>query len=201
MSEATASATDDLRVVTGQVRLSFPYLFKPRQPAKGQDGDPKYSVMILIPKTDTATIEKIKAAEARALEIGKATKFGSNFKMSSLAPSIIKDADEDGTAEDYPERAGHLYMTVSAREQNKPEVVDRYVKEILDQSEVYSGVYAKVSIGAFAYVYGDMKKGVSFGLNNVQILGGGESLAGGKPASAEFDVVEIDESETADSLL
>jgi hypothetical protein len=186
-----------LRVVTGKVRLSFPYLFEPRQPGEGQDGDPKYSVMLLIPKTDTKTIKALRAAEAKATENGKNTKFGG--KTTGLAPSIIKDADEDGSAEDYPEREGHLYMTVSANQKFKPGVVDRNVQPILDQSEVYSGVFAKVSVTAFPYKFGDMKKGVSFGLNNVQILGGGDSLAGGKRATDEFEAVEADDE--ADNLL
>lgn len=186
-----------LRITTGRVRLSFPYLFKPRQPGQGQDGNPKYSVMLLVPKTDTATISALRAAEAKAMEIGIAEKFGG--KKSGIADSIIKDGDADGSAEDYPERAGHLYMTVNADERFKPQVVDHALQDITDQSEVYSGVYAKVSVTAYAYK-GDLKKGVTFGLNNVQILGGGESLAGGKPASADFEV-EAPAEDNGQSLL
>jgi len=189
---------DAMRVTTGRVRLSFPYLFHPRKPAEGQDGDPKYSVMLLIPKSDTKTVEAIRAAEALAIEAGKNTKFGG--KTTGLAPSIIKDGDADGTAEDYPERAGHIYMTISAQEKFKPQVVDHNLNIITDESAVFSGVYARVSITAFPYKYGEVKKGVSFGLNNVQILGGNESLAGGRPASADFDVAEPITMEDADLL-
>jgi hypothetical protein len=191
------------RVTTGKVRLSFPYLFKPRQPSAGQDGEPKYSTMLLIPKTDKKTIAALRAAEKTALVNGAATLGLQDTSKAvlgqrGLSPSIIKDADEDGTAEDYPERAGHYYMTVNAQVTFKPEVVDRNLQEIIDQSEVYSGVYARVSLNAFAYKRPE-KKGISFGLGNVQILGGGESLAGGRPASADFEVVDEDEQE--DSLL
>src|SRR5690242_16691739 len=100
------------RVITGKVRLSFPYLFRPR-PAM-QEGQPdKYSLMVLIPKSDKATVKALRAAEAEAKEAGKASKWNGKIP-ANLKPSIIKDADEDGTAEDYPERAGHYYMTVSA---------------------------------------------------------------------------------------
>jgi hypothetical protein len=188
-----------LRVTTGKVRLSFPYLFNLRQPTPGSTGGPKYSVMLLIPKSDKKTMAALRAAEKAATEIGKNTKFGG--KATGLAPSIIKDGDADGSAEDYPEREGHYYMTVNAYPDFKPEVVDRALQPILDQSEVYSGVYARVSVTAFAYKFEDMKKGVSFGLNNVQILGGGESLAGGKPASADFEAIEDEEEQAEESLL
>src|SRR6478736_123585 len=137
------------RVTTGKVRLSFPHLFTAKQ--INGEGDPKYSTMLLIPKTDTATIAALRKAEKEAAEAGKAGKF--NGKTVN-ADSIIKDADEDESAEDYPERAGHLYMTVSSAEQFKPGIVDRNVQKILDQSEVYSGVFAKVSLTAFPYTYG-----------------------------------------------
>jgi hypothetical protein len=194
---AENDTTEARRVITGRVRLSFPYLFKPRPPMAGQEGEPKYSVMLLIPKSDTVTMEKLRKAEKLALEQGKAGTFGSNFKMSSLAPSIIKDADEDGTAEDYPEREGMYYMTVNAQEAFKPQVVDKNLNPIIDQSEVYSGVWARVSVSAFPYKYGDMKRGISFGLNNVQVLGYGESLRGGKSADQDFDAVEIAEEDAS----
>jgi hypothetical protein len=183
-------------LVTGKVRLSFPHLFEPTRIAGGDDNqEPKYSVMVLVPKSDKATCDAIRAAEAEAAEIGKNTKF--EGKVPANLASIVKDGDEDGSAEDYPERAGCLYMTVSSSAKYKPGVVDSQVQQILDQSEVYSGVYAKVSMTAFPYKFGN-KKGVSFGLNNVQILGGGESLGGGKRATEEFEAVSPDE---ADALL
>lgn len=181
-------SNDDKRVVTDKVRLSFPHLFEPYSIDGEQE--PKFSVMLLIPKTDKRTIAALKKAEQAAAEAGAQSKFGG--KVPANLASIIKDGDEDGSAEDYPERAGHLYMTVSSNAQRRPGVVDRSVQPILDQTEVYSGVYAKVSVTAFPYTYGK-KKGISFGLNNVQIVGGGESLGGGKRAEEEFDALEEDD--------
>ena len=184
------------RVVTGKVRLSFPHLFEPQQ--INGEGDPKYSVMLLIPKSDKATIKALKDAEAEAAELGVSGK----FKGKAMnADSIVKDGDEDGSAEDYPEREGHLYMTVSSNQKYRPGVVDRRVQPIIDQSEVYSGVYAKVSMTAFPYTYGQNKRGVSCGLNNVQVLGGGDSLAGGKRAEEEFEAVDGDASDDGADLL
>lgn len=178
------------RVVTNKVRLSFPHLFEPHS----MDGDQeeKYSVMLLIPKSDKVTLDAIYEAETEAAEIGKTTKFGG--KVPKTLASIIKDGDEDGSAEDYPEREGMIYMTISSTPKFRPGVVDRNVQPIMDQSEVYSGVYARVSMTAFPYTFGS-KKGISFGLNNVQIFGGGDSLAGGKRPDEDFEPIAEDDND------
>lgn len=195
-----SESKDVRKVVTGKVRLNFPKLFRAEQ--INGEGDPKFSTQILIPKTDKATIAALRAAEKAAIDEGNEGIFKGKG-VTDNAPSVIKDADADGTAEDYPHTAGHYYMSVSAREQFKPQVVDAGLNEILDQSQVYSGVFARVSLRSFPYTYGTKKRGVSFGLNNVQILGGGERLGGGTTASQDFDPVEPDEfaDESADEAL
>lgn len=173
------------KVITGKVRLSWPNLFEPK--VIGDDGKLKFSVMALIPKTDKKTVKALFDAEAQAKEEGKA-KWGGKIP-NNLKPSIIKDADEDGTAEDYPERAGHYYMSVSSDEKYRPGVVDQNVNPILDQTEIYSGVYARLSIGAFPY-NNPKAKGVSFGLNHVQKMGDGAPLDGRTSAQDVFDAVD-----------
>lgn len=198
----TTTATDERRMTTGKVRLSFPYLFKPRE-REGQD--PKYTVMLIIPKSDTETVKRLRALEAKVLKEDAASVLGIKsgtpvLGQRGVAPSIIKDADEDGTAEDYPEREGCLYMTVNCNTDFPPQIVDRQRKKIEDQSEVYSGVHARVSLRGFAYKR-DEKKGVSFGLGNVQVYtGDGEPLGGGRSAEADFDVIEDDDA-AGDDLL
>ena len=44
---------DAMKVLTGEVRLSYANLTTPR--AAQQGGEPKYSVTLLIPKSDAAT--------------------------------------------------------------------------------------------------------------------------------------------------
>lgn len=176
------------KVVTGTVRLSFPNLF---EKFAFESGDkPKFSVMLLIPKTDKKTVEAMKAAEAEAIETGVSSTWGG--KRPKTIASVIKDADEDGTAEDYPEREGCLYLNV--RTDRKPQVVDAQRNAIMDPEEIYSGVYGRVSMNAFPYKFGS-KAGVSFGLNNVQKVADGESLAGGSTAEQDFDILEDDEND------
>lgn len=171
------------RIMLKKVRLSFPALFTP----KARDGkEPKYSTMILLPKSDKAAYKALKEAEKEAA----VEKFG---KVPAKLASIIHDGDAEGE-EEWPERAGHWYMTVSASQQYRPGIVDKNREAVIDQSEVYSGVHANVTVRAFAYDF-EGKKGVSFGLGNVQVLGYGESLAGGIAAEDEFDDVDDDELE------
>ena len=55
------------KIVTGKVRFSFCNIWEPKEPQGG--GEPKYSVTLLIPKTDTTSLNKIQAAMAEAREI------------------------------------------------------------------------------------------------------------------------------------
>ena len=175
-----------LKVVTGEVRLSFPHLFEPF--AMEEDEKPKYSVMILIPKKDKKTLKKIERAIEEATQKGIASTWGG--KKPKVIATTLKDGDEATDSydpDDYPERHGHMFMNV--RSNTKPHVVDASVNPILDASEIYSGVYGRVSINAFPYKFGG-KAGVSFGLNNVQKTQDGESLAGGSTAEEDFDALD-----------
>lgn len=171
------------RITTGKVRLSFPYLFEPY--ARNPNDKPKYSTMVMFPKSDTETLEKLRKAEAEAAAEAKAW----GGRPPKKWDSVIHDGDEDDL-ERWPEREGMYHF--STRSDFAPQVVDRNVQAILDQTEVYSGVYARVSVTAFTFDFNG-KKGVGFALGNVQILGGGSNLGGGAPASADFDEVEGDD--------
>lgn len=190
-----ATTNSDTKVVTGEVRLSYAHLFQPY--AQNEDQDPKYSCAILIPKTDTATLTKIKKAQKAALEAGLSRVFGG--KKPPNLKTTLRDGDEEADLERNPEYAGHMFMNVSSKQ--KPGIVDRNVQPILDSSEVYSGCYARVSINAFAYnVSGN--RGISFGLNHVQKLRDGDFLGGRSRAEDDFDSLDDeDEYDTEDDLL
>lgn len=170
------------KVVTGKVRLSYAHLLEPSSSFEGQE--PKYSTVILVPKSDSATIKSIEAAQKEALENGKASKF--NGKIPTNWKNTFRDGDEEADLEKNPEYAGHMFMSVSSK--TRPGIVDQSLQQVMDPDQVYSGVYARVSINAFAFNTSG-NKGVSFGLNNVMVLGEGERLAGG--ASAEDDFAEF----------
>lgn len=173
------------KVVTGKVRFSFVNLFEPR--AFGDNQQAKYSIMLLIPKSDVATVQKCKDAIKAAAQKGISKHFGG--KLPPVIKSTLKDADKDTNqdgeifAEKWPETAGHYIINVSCK--NQPQIVDANLQPIIDPMEVYSGCYGRASINFFSY-NNNGNKGVSAGLNNVQKLEDGEPLGNFSTAESDF---------------
>ncbi|MDU6662674.1 MAG: DUF2815 family protein [Actinomyces sp.] len=83
------STTNTTRIVTGEVRLSYAHVWEPNSI---QGGKPKYSVSLIIPKSDTATIAAIEKAVDAAIEAGtdEAYKGAYFLNANSLtAPQIV----------------------------------------------------------------------------------------------------------------
>lgn len=174
---------NNTRVVTGEARLSFVHVFKPY--AYQQGGEEKYSVTILVPKTDTATKARIDAAIEAAKQLGK-EKW--NGVIPPVCPTPVYDGDGNKPSDGMPfgpECKGHWVFTASAKIDYPPEVVDANGNPIINQSEMYSGVYGRVCVNFFPYSFGG-KKGVGCGLGPVQKLRDGEVLSGGITAAQAF---------------
>lgn len=169
------------KVVTGRARLSYVNLFTPRAQNEGQDA--KYSVCVLIPKSDTKTVNAIKAAIEAAKEAGKAS-WGGKVPAGLKVP--LRDGD---TERDTAEYKGHWFINASSK--NKPGVVDSNVQAILDSDQVYSGCYGRVSINFYAYNTNG-NRGIAAGLGNVQKVADGEPLSGRSRAEDDFTAVEED---------
>lgn len=172
-----AITNKDTRIVTGEVRASYAYVFEPR---KEEDGaDEKYSMMILIPKSDKATLAKIEKAIAAAKEIGKSSKFGGKIPAKLNEP--LRDGDEERPDEEVYE--GMYFMNLSSKQ--KPGIVDKF-KNIIDSADdFYSGCYAKVSINFFPYNTNG-NKGIAAGLNNILKTRDGDYLGGRSSAFDDF---------------
>jgi hypothetical protein len=173
---------NNTKVITGLVRLSYANVWEPKS-IKG--GDPKYSCSIIIPKSDTETIAAIRAAVDCAIKEGVG-KFGGKIPPKSALKLPLRDGDTERDDENYK----GCYF-VNANSKTAPQIVDRHVRPILDRSEVYSGVYAYVSLSFFAFNTNG-NKGVACGLGNIQKVRDGEPLGGRTNASDEFCSVEED---------
>ena len=169
------------KVVTGKVRFSYCNIFEPREPQGG--GDPKYSVTLLIPKSDTATLNKIKLAIADARE-AFCSRNGANA-LPARPNHTLHDGDgmRDSGEEFGSECKGCYVITVSSRQ--KPIVVDNMRNAITDPLEVYSGCYGRAAINFFGYS-SNGKKGISAGLLSIQKLHDGEAL-GSRGSADDFD--------------
>ena len=170
------------KVTTGKVRLSYAHLFEPHAI---EGNEPKYSVSVIIPKTDIETLKAIKEAVNQAKEEGKA-KFGGKVPGNLKTPLRDGDVDREGD-EAY---AGCYFLNANSK--NKPGVVDINVQPVMDSTEVYSGCYARLTLNFYAYSASG-NKGIAAGLGNVQKLADGEPLGGFTRAEDDFDSLEAAE--------
>lgn len=178
--------TNPQKVITGpNTRWSYVNAWEPKSI---NGGAPKYSVSLIIPKSDTKTVAKIKAAIEAAYHEGEGKLKGNGKSVPPL--NAIKTPLRDGDTErpDDPAYAGAYF--VNANSATAPGIVDEDCNPILSRSEVYSGVYGRASITFFAF-NSNGNRGIACGLNNLQKILDGEPL-GGK-ASAESDFSDEDE--------
>lgn len=155
------------------------------EPDSVNGGDPKYSVSAIIDKKDTKTIEAIKAAIEQAKK-DSISKWGGKIPVNLKLP--LRDGDIDRP--DDEAYAGCYFFNANSRQ--APQVVDARVQPILDQSEVYSGCYGKISVTFYGY-NSNGNRGVAAGLGNIQKLRDGESLGGRSTAADDFQTEEEDD--------
>ena len=173
---------DPMKVLTGEVRLSYCHLTTPRASQPG--GEPRYSVTLLIPKTDVATKADIDAAIQAAANEALSKVWNGARPPQLRVPIYDGDGVRPSGVPFGDECKGHWVMTASTK--NKPQVVgiDNINCE-LAPSDIYSGMYARVTIRFFGYSNSG-NKGIGCGLGNVMKTRDGETLAGGAPASVDF---------------
>lgn len=173
---------DPMKVLTGECRLSYCNLTTPR--AAQQGGEPKYSVTLLIPKTDVATKADIDAAIQAAANEALSKVWNGARPPQLRVPIYDGDGVRPSGVPFGDECKGHWVMTASTK--NKPQVVgiDNINCE-LAPSDIYSGMYARVTIRFFGYSNSG-NKGIGCGLGNVMKTRDGEALAGSASASVDF---------------
>ena len=167
--------------VTVNCRLSYLYVFKPRTSQLGSED--KFSATILVPKTDLAAKAAIDAAINAAIDAGVASKWNGVRPPQPAIP--IHDGDgvrQDGTAFG-PECKGHWVFTASANVDYPPQIVDRNLQPIMDQTQVYSGMYGAAAVRYYAYQYAG-KKGIGCGLDGIMKIRDGEALGAARPDAA-----------------
>ena len=175
------------KVITGP-KTVFSYLNvnEPKAPLGG--GTPKYSVSLIIPKSDTVTIAKIQAAIKAAYDEGQSKLKGSSKFVPDL--DSLKTPLRDGDKERKGDVAYANSYFVNANSTTKPGVVDADRQPIIDTSELYSGIIGRASINFYAY-NANGNKGIACGLNNLQKLSDGTALGG--HSRAEDDFADVDD--------
>ena len=181
MANGYGNGGDPRHFVTGRSRLSYCHLFEPRAGVSG--GEAKYSVTVLMPKTDQAAKARLDAAVEAAKQAGKDKCWGGRVPQAAAIPVYDGDGLRPSDGEPFGDECkGHWVFRASSKQQ--PEVVDAARNPILDPAEVYSGCYGRVSCDFFPYEVNG-KKGVGCALCNAQKLADGAPLS--RKATVEED--------------
>lgn len=186
MTNTTAVSS---KVVTGEVRFSYAHVW---EPASINGGDERYSVSILIPKSDQKTIIDIEKAIKAAKEMGRTSKFGGKIPGGLKLP--LRDGDEDRPDDEV--YAGHYFINANCK--TKPGLVYKNGQPIIDSTEFYSGCYGHASITFYPFNTNG-NKGIACGLNHLMKTADGDPLGG--RAKAEDDFKGLIDSEDDDDFL
>ena len=181
-----AKVINPTKVITGvKTRWSYANVW---QAKSINGGTPKFSVSLIIPKSDTKTVTAVKKAIQAAYEEGQSKLKGSSKSVPAL--SAIKNPLRDGDVERPDDVAYKDSYFINANSATAPGIVDAARNPIIEHSEVYSGVYGRASINFYAF-NSNGNRGIACGLNNLQKISDGEPL-GGK-TRAEDDFADEDE--------
>ncbi len=184
------------KVITGPAVLSYPHIAEPTtmNGDNGQPGKPKYSTSLVFLPAEDGTPPNLAELEAAVLAVAEEA-FGTKAALMLKNKTIASPFRLDGEAKGYP--AGAVFINV--RSEQQPGVVYSHrgpdgKPAIVPQDEIetvfYPGAIVRASISAFAYNFNNMKKGVSFGLNNLQKLSDGKRLDNRLAAVDEFEATE-----------
>lgn len=100
----------------------------------------------------------------------------------------LRDGDTD--KEDDEVYDNHYFL--NAKSTTRPGICDKNKVAIVDEDEIYSGVWAYVSVTFFAYdVSGN--RGVACGLNNIMKFKDGERLGGRASAESDFGGIDCED--------
>lgn len=176
------------KVITGpKTRWSYANVWDPKSI---NGGAPKYSVSLIIPKSDTVTVKKIEAAIQAAYEEGESKLKVNGKSVPSL--KVLKTPLRDGDLERPDDEAYANSYFINANSATAPGIVDADCQPILERSEVYSGVYDRASINFYAF-NSNGNKGIACGLNNLQKIADGEPLGGKARAEDDFATDDDDD--------
>lgn len=181
MSNNTNKVNNPMKVITGpDTRWSYANIWEAKSI---NGGTPKFSVSLIILKSDTKTVAKVKAAIEAAYIEGEAKLKGNGKSVPTFA--AIKTPLRDGDIERPDDPAYVNAYFINANATSAPGIVDADRNPILTRSEVYSGVYGRASISFYAF-NSNGNKGIACGLNNLQKVRDGEPLGGKTSAENDF---------------
>jgi len=172
-------------ILTCEGRMAYVAFFKPTLPQGETDqAKERYQGTLAFPKSSDLAIlnEAIEqcAVDTWGPDYKKKHKVKKPFLKTEDSPKIGLDAEE------FP-------VFIRTNSKDKPQIVDAKMTNVTEDkaSQVYSGRWGRYSVRPYAYDHPTGGKGISLGLQNVQILRDDESL-GGMRSRAEDDFVGVE---------
>ena len=178
-----------MSITINDVRLSYCHLFKPVLKPGQQEA--KFSVTVLVPKSNLQAKALIDQEIAQAIETGVVSKWN-NVRPPQPALCVY-DGDGPRPSDGAPfgeECRGCWVFTATSKADKPPFVVDNMVQNIIDPTKVYSGMWGNVNVNFFAYL-NNGKKGIGCALNGVQKIRDGEPLSNHITAQEAFQPVSV----------
>lgn len=172
--------------------ISFPHVFTPRAPSPGTDE--RYSVAIIF-DTNAQKSAEYKAMKVAAMEAA-VDFFGDKAKAMIKNGQLrmpFRDATEKSQYAGYED--GKIF--VNAWSKQKPDVIDGNLNDVIP-SDLFPGCMGRITYRAFAYDQSG-NKGVSIGLNNLQISDfTTPRLDGKKKGKDDFDALDMPDDDQVD---
>lgn len=159
---------ENKKFVTPELRLSYTHLFEPRKIT--DDSDPKYSVSILIPKSNTKLVKQINDMVQQVIDKNQDT-----LKTKKGLKHPLRDGDEERDQD--AAYAGHYFISANTSAKSAPLVLDKDRNEVIEERDIYSGMFGRVSLNFYAFNKAG-NRGVAAGLNAVQKTKDGDPLGG-----------------------
>lgn len=178
----TPSKSTTKCVMGPDIQFSYAHVFEAHASLPNQE--PKYSVQLKIPKTNTEAKRKIDASVDSAIHLGKAT-------WGGKIPSNLKTPLRDGDIERADDKSYKNCWFINASSKQRPGVVDADLNQIIDPSQFYSGCYGNASVNFFPYSVSG-SKGIGCGLNNLQKIKDGEPLSGRSRPETDFSASDAE---------
>lgn len=168
-----------MKIITGKVRVNYPNLFVPKKLEESEEA--RYSMTILISKSDIETMEKINEAIFKAKEKG--------LSLWGDIPENIKTPLRDGDIEKLDNEVYKNHYFINTTSKYKPGIVNRQLNEIKDSNEIYPGCYCRVSINFYPFYKNDIC-GIGCGINNVQKIADGELISINSRPEDDFTIID-----------
>lgn len=184
----TEKAANPRRVVVGPVRLSYTYVAEPKE---NDHGEMEYSTQILIPEGSAAYKKAQQAVNAAIMACplanGDKAKAQKLLKNPQFKKPLRSAADEGRDGAEYD---GMIFANAKTNaKKGRPGIVLKNGTKLTDSDEImdeiYSGVWAYVSVTAF-YFDNSGNKGIALALNNIMKHKNDVRLDGSVDAEAEF---------------